>query len=197
MTHEESSWKTKKLLSDTLKELMAHKPFTKITVSELIRKCDVNRKTFYYHFDDIFGLLKWMLEQETIEVVKNFEFLIDYQDAFLFVINYVEENAYILNCLYNSIGRDELKRFLYMDFIGIVEKIIRTTEEKMETTISDDFRLFLCDFYTEGIAGMLINLFQQPDKYNKDQLHEYFGIIIHTSIPSVIETYTNQKKCKT
>lgn len=189
MTHEETSLRTKKLLSESLKKLMKHKAFSKITISELIRDCNINRKTFYYHFEDIFGLLKWMLEQEAIEVVKNFDLLVDYQDAFLFVINYVEENSYFLNCIYDSVGRDELKRFFYMDFIGIVERMIRTTESKMETTISDDFRFFLCNLYAEGIAGMLINLFQEPDKYNKKQSQEYFGIVIHNSIPAVIKAY--------
>ena len=86
MTHEETSLRTKKAICDALKELMRHKTFSKITISELIRECNINRKTFYYHFEDIYGLLKWMLEQEAIEVVKKFDLLIDYQDAFLFVI---------------------------------------------------------------------------------------------------------------
>lgn len=49
---------------------MRRKPFSKITVSELIKTCNVNRKTFYYHFEDIYDLLKWMLEQEAVAVVR-------------------------------------------------------------------------------------------------------------------------------
>lgn len=186
MTHKETSLRTKKALCASLKELMRHKAFSKITVSELIRDCDINRKTFYYHFEDIFGLLKWMLEQEAIDVVKQFDLLIDFQDAFVFVIDYVEANSYFLNCIYNSVGRDELKRFFYQDFIGLVKTIISKNEKKMGTTISDDFRFFLCDLYTEGIAGMIINLFQHPDKYTKENLIDYFTIVMHNSIPAVI-----------
>ena len=58
------------VLCDGLKELMRRKPFSKITVSELIKTCNVNRKTFYYHFEDIYDLLKWMLEQEAVAVVR-------------------------------------------------------------------------------------------------------------------------------
>lgn len=186
MTHKETSLRTKKALCASLKELMRHKAFSKITVSELIRDCDINRKTFYYHFEDIFGLLKWMLEQEAIDVVKQFDLLIDFQDAFVFVIDYVEANSYFLNCIYNSVGRDELKRFFYQDFIGLVETIISKNEKKVGTTISDGFRFFLCDLYTEGIAGMIINLFQHPDKYTKENLIDYFTIVMHNSIPAVI-----------
>ncbi len=58
MTNEEVSYNTKKALADTLKELMTRKPFSKITVSEIIRECNVNRKTFYYHFEDIYIFIK-------------------------------------------------------------------------------------------------------------------------------------------
>lgn len=192
MTHEEISLRTKTALSNSLKELMRHKPFSKITVSELIRDCNINRKTFYYHFEDIYDLLKWILEQEAIKVVKQFNLTTNCKDAVLFIINYVENNSFFLNCIYDSIGRDELKnRFFYNDFIGIIEKFIRNTEKNMNVTISDDFRFFLCNLYTEGIAGMIINLFQHPDKYNKEQLVEYFTVMLETSVPAVIVSHSN------
>ena len=34
---------------------MEKKPLSKITVSEIIADCGVNRKTFYYHFEDIYA----------------------------------------------------------------------------------------------------------------------------------------------
>ncbi|WP_295208123.1 TetR family transcriptional regulator [Ruminococcus sp.] len=39
------------------------KPLSKITVSEIVADCNINRKTFYYHFEDVQSLLKWTLEQ--------------------------------------------------------------------------------------------------------------------------------------
>lgn len=190
MTHEETSYQTKMMLCASLKKIMKHKPFSKITVSELIKDCNLNRKTFYYHFEDIYGLLKWTLEQETFEVVKQFDFLVDYKDAFNFVIDYVEDNSYFLNCIYDSVGRDQLKRFLYQDFIGIMKKIVRDTEAKLNITITDDFRNFLCNFYTEALAGMLINLFQQKDHSDRAELYEYFSIILNSSLPAVLAAQT-------
>ena len=165
---------------------MKQKPFSKITVSELIKDCNLNRKTFYYHFEDIYGLLKWMLEQETFEIVKQFDLLVDYEDVFNFVIDYVEKNAYFLNCIYDSVGRDELKRFLYQDFIGVINTLVLDTEKKLELEVEDSFRDFVCNFYTEAIAGMLINLFQNLEKYNQDQVLEYLTIMLKTSLPAVL-----------
>lgn len=186
MTHEETSLQTKTMLCTSLKKIMKHKAFSKITVSELIKDCNLNRKTFYYHFEDIYGLLKWMLEQEAFEVVRQFDLLVDYKDAFDFVIDYVNENAYFLNCIYDSVGRDQLKRFFYKDFIGLIEKIIRDTEKKLGVTINDHYRQFLCNFYTEAIAGMLIDLFQNPDICDRDRTFEYFSVILNNSLPAVL-----------
>ncbi len=186
MTHEETSLQTKTMLCTSLKKIMKHKAFSKITVSELIKDCNLNRKTFYYHFEDIYGLLKWMLEQEAFEVVRQFDLLVDYKDAFDFVIDYVNENAYFLNCIYDSVGRDQLKRFFYKDFIGLIEKIIRDTEKKLGVTIDDHYRQFLCNFYTEAIAGMLIDLFQNPDIFDRDRTFEYFSVILNNSLPAVL-----------
>lgn len=32
--------------------------------------CGLNRNSFYYRFEDIYALFKWMLGQEAVEVVK-------------------------------------------------------------------------------------------------------------------------------
>lgn len=96
MKHAEIALTTKKALAASLKNQMEKKPLKKVTVNDIITDCNVNRKTFYYHFEDIYALLKWMLEQEAVEVVKHFDLLVDYRDAILFVLDYVEANAQFL-----------------------------------------------------------------------------------------------------
>lgn len=189
MTHEETSLKTKQAMCDSLKEIMKQKPFSKITVSELIKKCNINRKTFYYHFEDIYGLLKWMLEQEAFEVVRQFDILTDYRDVFNFVVDYVYENSYFLNCIYDSVGRDELKRFFYKDFIGVVEKLISECADELHINIDENFKKFLCNFYTEAVAGMLINLFQHPENCDKARMYDYFSVILQSSLPAVLQAH--------
>lgn len=55
MKQKEISLATKKDLAAALKKLMARKPINKITVRELVDECDMNRNSFYYHFDDKIG----------------------------------------------------------------------------------------------------------------------------------------------
>lgn len=70
MKQKEMSLATKKELAAALKRQMARKPINKITVRELVAECGINRNSFYYHFEDIYALFKWMIEAEAVEIVK-------------------------------------------------------------------------------------------------------------------------------
>lgn len=188
MRHEVTTLNTKKTLAASLKRFMEKKPLSKITVSEIIADCGVNRKTFYYHFANIYALLKWMLEEEAVEVVKQFDFLIDYREAVLFVQNYVQTNRHLLCCAYDSMGRDEMKRFFYSDFIGITQSIICDTERQMGIHAEEQFKEFLSHFYAEAIAGLLIEEFTNKEEHDPERVVEYLSRVLKNSLPSLLQS---------
>ena len=60
---------TKKALANSLKELMTEVPFEKINVSQICERCDMNRKSFYYHFKDKYDLVNWIFDMEFLPVL--------------------------------------------------------------------------------------------------------------------------------
>lgn len=186
MKHEITSLNTKKMLSASLKKFMERKPLSKISVSEIIADCGVNRKTFYYHFEDIYALLKWTLEQEAVEVVKNFDLLVNPEEALIFVTDYVDANAHILNCAYDSMGRDEMKRFFYADFYDVILSIIERIEKEKNIVVAEHYKQFVVNFYTEALAGILIDFFQHKDKRNRDEVIQYTLQVLKKSIPGIL-----------
>ena len=193
MKHEVTTLNTKRTLAASLKGFMEKKPLSKITISEIIADCGVNRKTFYYHFDDIYALLKWMLEKEAIEVVKQFDLLVDYREAVLFVMNYVRENKHLLCCAYDSMGRDEMKRFFYADFIGIMQTVVRNTEQQLGVNVEEQFKEFLAHFYTEAIAGLLIDEFTNKEGHDPEKAVEYLSLVLKSSLPSILASAQSGK----
>lgn len=187
MKHEVTSLNTKKTLAASLKKFMNKKPLSKITVSEIVADCKVNRKTFYYHFEDIYALLKWMLEEEAIEVVKKFDFIVDYEEAMIFVIDYVNENQHILSCAYDSMGREEMKRFFFADLIGVMETVIDGAEKEYDCKMQEDYKKFVCNFYTEAITGMLIDWLKDKSVRDKEKTINYLSTIFHSSLGDVIK----------
>lgn len=187
MKHTEATINTKKMFADTLKSIMRKKSFSKITVTELVAQCGVNRKTFYYHFEDIYDLLKWMLENEAIEVLKHFNLMENSEEALRFIMDYIEKNDYFITCAYDAIGRDEMKRFFITDFEFLVSHIIKAAEKKAGVTIDDSYRSFLSIFYTEAIAGTLLDWIQSKDEKNRRQVADYLLKTIHNTLEGMME----------
>ncbi len=57
---------TKKALAMSLKSLLSEQSFEKISVSDICDRCDMNRKSFYYHFHDKYELVNWIFDTEFI-----------------------------------------------------------------------------------------------------------------------------------
>ncbi len=187
MKHEVTSMNTKKMLAASLKKFMEIKPFSKITVKELTDDCSLNRKTFYYHFEDTQQLLKWIFEQEAIFIVSEFDMLNNYEKAINYILNYIDDNKHILNCAYDSIGRDELKRFISYDFNGIVNKFIEEMEDTIDVHIDAGYRNFICSFYVEALNSIIINLIRTTAHYDRQQVIDYLVLTIKASIPNILK----------
>ena len=61
---------TKRALAKALKDLMQEKSFEKISISDICEKCQMNRKSFYYHFIDKYDLVNWIFDTEFIATVQ-------------------------------------------------------------------------------------------------------------------------------
>lgn len=186
MKHEITTLNTKRTLSASLKKFMAHKPLNKISVTEIINDCGVNRKTFYYHFADIYDLLKWTLDQEAVGVVKNFDLPTNTEDALVFITDYVDANRRILNCAYNSMGHDMMKRVFYSDFYATVLSAIERIEEEKGVRTESHYKEFIVRFFIGALAEMLVDYLQHKEERNRDEVIRYTLQMLKSSINSLI-----------
>ena len=186
MKHEVTTLNTKKMLSASLKHCMEKKSLSKITVTDIVTDCGLNRKTFYYHFQDVPDLLKWTLEQEAVDVVKQFDLLNELEEALRFAVRYIRENSHMINCAYDSIGRDELKRFLNHDFQSIVMSIVEQIERKENVHSDPDAKKLICNFYTEGMAGELVDLLKSRDAAQDEKSIRCISLVVRTSLEAAV-----------
>ena len=56
---------TEAAIQDALLRLLSEQPFDKITVTQLVDECQITRRTFYYHYSDLYELL------DTIQMIAN------------------------------------------------------------------------------------------------------------------------------
>ena len=61
---------TKQKIAYTMHEMMGRKSFEKITVKNLMDVSNMNRQSFYYHFQDKYELLNWIFDTEIISFMQ-------------------------------------------------------------------------------------------------------------------------------
>ncbi len=109
MEQDRRTRRTKKLLTEAFIELLAQKKLNEITIKELCEKADVNRGTFYLHYQDIYDL-KQQIEKdlynelgELIVPFPNVRELDSYQ-LFYNMFSFTKKNAAIFNALLGPNG---------------------------------------------------------------------------------------------
>ena len=115
---------TKQELSAALKTLMSQKPLEKISIREITDLCGLRRETFYYHFADIYDLVKWMFEEEAIVLLRQHEGVQLWQEGLLQLFHYIQDNRAFCLCALRSIGHSHLRKFFQADIYGIVQRTV-------------------------------------------------------------------------
>ena len=105
--------KTGHALVIALKDMMAHQPIDTISVSQLSKKCGISRKTFYYHYHDIYDLLAQVFLEEKILGAQTAE---KYDSLIECVFNYYKANEAFVNATINSAGKELFYEFIYNNF---------------------------------------------------------------------------------
>ena len=62
---------TKQILAEELKRQCRTNPFNRITIGSLCTACRLDRRTFYYHFRDIYDLAAWIYNSSLAEYLPN------------------------------------------------------------------------------------------------------------------------------
>ena len=186
LKYQAASLKTKQALAESLKKLMRAKPFSKITVTEIVNDCGVNRKTFYYHFEDIYALLRWIFEEEAVNIIRKFYLLNDYDEAMEFIYEYISENKDLLRNAYDAFGSVELSSFFHMSFVGLNESLIESVEQKMHKRLPERTREYLCEFLTEASGGLLLNIISGNMHFDRSKDMMPVSSIIWASIVGVL-----------
>ena len=118
------SYSTQLKLAKSLKELMANQPFEKLSVSDITNNCSLHRQTFYYHFEDKYELLDWIVYKELMEpLIDGFSFDNMYEHFMRLFTTMVDEKKFYLNAF--KIDVNDLSRYInrlaYEQFMVVID----------------------------------------------------------------------------
>ena len=153
-----ASDQTKHALAAALKELMAQRPIDKITIHDITERCGIRRQNFYYHFEDVYDLMRWMFQEEAVSLLRQHEGTLLWQEGLLQLFRYIEENKAVCLCALRSVGREHLKRFFETDIHAIIHRTVEQFGHEVGTISAGvteaDIEL-TTHFYVVALTGML------------------------------------------
>jgi len=165
---------TKKELGRSLRKLMESKPLSKITVKEIVTDCGVNRQTFYYHFEDIYDLLRWMYKTEILDNVSEYKTYDNWQEGFLRVFHYIKDNRAFFDNTLRSLGRDYLDDFLYSVTVNLLSGVVDEVSSGLD--VLEDDKKFIVNFYSYAFISLVIawmkNGMKDDPEYIVKRLHK-------------------------
>lgn len=120
---------TKDMLSASLKKNLAHKTLDKISIKEITDDCGLNRQTFYYHFDDIYQLMNWLLKKEAVSIFLDQGETLNWKEGLTLLFDYITTNRDMcLNAL-TSLGNQYVYQFFYDELYAIIRNNLENTAE--------------------------------------------------------------------
>ncbi len=154
-----SAIRSRRMIREAYMALLKEKDLSKITVTDIVNRADINRTTFYAHYPNVRGVTE-QIENEIIEkmleILKEFEFTSFFRNPgplLLKLGRYLEEDADFYRTLIQAEGSEEFMEKLRRMF---VEHIINDSD------IPDDLRRSKMAKIRAGyFAGGIVNLYKQ------------------------------------
>ena len=184
----ENPSETKLLMSEALKRLIKDRPFSKITVQDIVSECNINRNTFYYHFENNYDLLSFTYEQEVQNIVDSFhEANATVPQAMDFVLDYIDKNIPLCTCAYESLGEQQLKIIFEKDLIEFVRATIDYMALQSETKFSEDLKSFVAYSYSNLLSSQIIWYIRHSEDLDKEIFRQCLQTFFTASLKSVLE----------
>ena len=152
-------------------DLVASRPVDKITVKDITDQCGISRNTFYYHYQDIYQVLKAYVQYSAEHVI---ELMVEDEGedgkAGLREIRYLEANRELLCNLYRSAANEEVRNCLQSASQIIFDRIIESVSQGMEVQAEDKKILSAVCQYT--VRGIMTSWMEEDGMLNGETLEQ-------------------------
>ena len=153
---------TKMIIKDTFLKLLKKKSVDKITVTELCKAADINRATFYTHYEDCYDLLR-SIEDEFINQFKQTgkkEKLCDPKELITSIYDVLDDNRELCNVLiFESKHPTMINRLM-----DTARDYSKDKWNKTMPDLSDEEQEMLFNYLATGLSALIYNNYKTQDR---------------------------------
>ena len=167
---------TKKVIAYGFKAVMEKKSFEKITITDITDYCGLNRQTFYYHFQDKYDLLNWILYNEIIVPFTEGLTIDNWNDKLLDILYAIRDNAKFYSNAFNTAHGDEFRQFLFNAVTDVMSDVIDHFTDGY--AINDDDKQFIAEFLSYGVSGSVTKWVRTGMKHSPEATAKFIRELV-------------------
>lgn len=187
--------KTRKMLADALKEQMNKTSFEKISVTDITNMCGFHRQTFYYHFEDKYQLLDWIVCQELIAPLTDGINLDNLYDRLYDLFKTMLDNKKFYQSTF-KISFNEISKYISKLATDVFIKVLEDIEKDLGINSVDEENVISAEFFGYGISGVILGWAQKGMKESPALMVERLENIISACKKIVVDRYFSNIKNK-
>jgi len=186
--------RTRLAIKSALLSLLKEKPLSKITVSELSEKADVNRKTFYNHYQDINSVI-YDIESAFLD---NIFSIINKEDIWSDIEN---SEGFIIKLF--EVIKDNMNMFSLLvqsgEHIHLMMSFRQRLREHWHDQLfgrknADEILLtYLMDYVSFGIIALFESWTRNPENMSLEDLAQFTSIVVSSSARPIISAMFDLK----
>jgi AcrR family transcriptional regulator len=185
--------KTRKAIKQAFIRLMAEKDINKITIKEIADKANINRKTFYFHYEDVNGVLD-DIENDVLEQLCGIIENLDIQKAIYDPYPIFKELTNIINNDFN------FYKYLLQStsHSRLLEKIKRVLKKRiveiLGTEISNKEMLsYAIEFALSGILSVYQEWLNSARTYSLEEISAFAGSLTFNGLYTIFKAVPEMK----
>lgn len=145
---------TKNLIKQEFIKLLNKKSLHNITVTEMAKQCKIERKTFYYHYENLPQLVKEIFDEELEDVIEEFNETLSWEESFISATKFILENKKVVKHMYESDYKVELEKYIFSISGEIMRKYVRRVAKDTKAQ-EIDIKL-IAFFYQCALSSSLV-----------------------------------------
>lgn len=170
----------KETIAQAAKTLLLEKGAKKLTVKDIVDECRITRQAFYYHFEDIPALFRWVFERDTARNMLEARNLGNGEARLRFLLAMAVNALPFVKKGIGSSYRDELDQYLTQYVQQVFERIC-DEEGYYQNCTRAEVRLIV-RYHSQAILGLLRS-WTDADTENLDQIAHTVYQLVTNGIP--------------
>ncbi|MDD3340132.1 MAG: TetR-like C-terminal domain-containing protein [Lachnospiraceae bacterium] len=145
---------TKQAICASFTKLLNDRPLGQITVKDIVDDCGINRKTFYYYYQDIYALIDDLFKADLERIKETLPTDVEWPAAHKALANELLKNKTAVLHIYRSIDETKLEQAAYEIGMQTIPKSIRARLGDLDVEDSD--LNLIASLSASALAGFLV-----------------------------------------